>query len=221
MDNSNGNSNNRANQTNHQNPAKFYLILSIYLIAVSILAVYTTTAASEYGLEKDDLQTQSLTHLLKSTDWLSDYEEQRLGEKILQADIDNVNLTLHSTNNNNDSHNFTAANMNSQQAKYYLHKYQSYIETLHANKTVEGSLANLRSKVEAENSAYVKSIDHISEVSKIITTYELVTILLIIGAGLGGIAEIAKNRIIGYSGFISGGIGIIILLVFLLVGTTV
>jgi hypothetical protein len=34
------------------------VILSIYLIAVSILAVYTTTAASEYGLEKDDLQTQ-------------------------------------------------------------------------------------------------------------------------------------------------------------------
>jgi hypothetical protein len=168
-----------------KNPAKFYLILSIYLVAVSILAVYTTTAASEFGLEKDDLQTQSLTHLLKSTDWLSDYEEQRLGEKILQADIDNVNLTLHSTNNNNNSHNFTASNINSQQAKYYLRKYQSYVETLHANKTVEGSLANLRSKVEAENSAYEKSIDHISEVSKIITTYELVTILLIIGAGLG------------------------------------
>ena len=68
----NNNSNNKTNHSNHKNPSKFYLILSIYLIAVSILAVYTTTAASEYGLEKDDLQTQSLTHLLKSTDWLSD-----------------------------------------------------------------------------------------------------------------------------------------------------
>ncbi|MGC2599333.1 MAG: hypothetical protein WA395_14540 [Nitrososphaeraceae archaeon] len=58
------------------------MILSLYLIAISILAVYSTTAASEYGLKKDDLQTESLTHLLKSTDWLSDYEEQRLGEKI-------------------------------------------------------------------------------------------------------------------------------------------
>ena len=49
---------------------------------MSILTVYSTIAASEYGLKKDDLQTESLTHLLKSTDWLSDYEEQRLGEKI-------------------------------------------------------------------------------------------------------------------------------------------
>ena len=69
--------------TNHHHPhSKFFLILSLYLIAISILAVYSTTAASEYGLKKDDLQTESLIHLLKSTDWLSDYEEQRLGEKI-------------------------------------------------------------------------------------------------------------------------------------------
>ena len=56
----------------------FFLIISLFVIAISILAVYSTIAASEYGLEKDDLQTQSLTHLLKSTDWLNDYEEQKL-----------------------------------------------------------------------------------------------------------------------------------------------
>jgi len=71
---------------------KFFLFISIFLIAISILAVYSTIAATEYGTKKDDLQSVSLTHLLKSIDWLNDYEEQKLGEKILQVQIDNLNL---------------------------------------------------------------------------------------------------------------------------------
>jgi hypothetical protein len=195
---------------------KFFLIISLYVIAISILAVYSTIVASEYGLKKDDLQTQSLTHLLKSTDWLNDYEEQKLGEKILQAEIDNLNITLQNNNNN-----LSTSDVTHQKANFFLHKYRSYIDTLHANRSVEGSLANLRYKVEGENSAYEKSLGNISETSKIITTYELVTILLIVGAGLGGISEIAKNEMIGYAGLAIGGIGVIILLLFLFIAVTI
>ena len=174
---------------------------------MSILTVYSTIAASEYGLKKDDMQTHSIIHLVKSNDWLNDYEEQKLGEKILQSQIDNMNISLQ---NNNAIHN---------QANYYLHKYKSYIDTLHADKSVEGSLANLQHKVEVETSAYEKSLNNISEASKIITTYELITILLIIGAGLAGISEIAKNKLIGYPGFAVGSAGVIILLLFLFTGS--
>jgi hypothetical protein len=174
---------------------------------MSILTVYSTIAASEYGLKKDDMQTQSIIHLVKSNDWLNDYEEQKLGEKMLQSQIDNMNISLQ---NNNAIHN---------QANYYLHKYKSYIDTLHADKSVEGSLANLQHKVEVETSAYEKSLNNISEASKIITTYELITILLIIGAGLAGISEIAKNKLIGYPGFAVGSAGVIILLLFLFTGS--
>jgi len=97
----------------------------------------------------------------------------------------------------------------------------SYVDTLHADKSVEGSLANLRYKLEIENSAYEKSLGNISETSKIITTYELITILLIVGAALGGTSEVAKNRLIAYPGFAVGGAGVTILLLFLLTGTTV
>jgi hypothetical protein len=157
------------------------------------------------------LQTQSLTHLLKSNDWLNDYEEQKLGETILQAQIDNMNITLQ----NNNVSILDAAH---RQGNYYLHK---YIDTLHADKSVEGSLANLRYKLDIENSAYEKSLGKISETSKIITTYELITILLIVGAALGGTSEVAKNRLIAYPGFAVGGAGVTILLLFLLTGTTV
>ena len=175
---------------------------------MSILTVYSTIAASEYGLKKDDMQTQSIIHLVKSNDWLNDYEEQKLGEKILQSQIDNMNISLQNNN---------AITLN--QANYYLHKYKSYIDTLHADKSVEGSLANLQHKVEVETSAYEKSLNNISEASKIITTYELITILLIIGAGLAGISEIAKNKLIGYPGFAVGSAGVIILLLFLFTGS--
>jgi hypothetical protein len=156
--------------------------------------------------------TIAIVDLVKSNDWLNDYEEQRLGEKILQSQIDNINITTFQ-NNNNTIHNKHANN--------YLHKYRSYIDTLHADKSVEGSLANLQYKSQIEEGEYDKTLNNISETSKIIMAYELVTILLIIGAGLTGTSEVTKNKLVAYPGFAVGGAGIIILLLFLFTGTTV
>jgi hypothetical protein len=92
---------------------------------------------------------------------------------------------------------------------------------LHANRSVDGSLANLKYNAEIENSTYERSLTSISETSKFITIYELVTILLIIGAGLCGISEIAKNKLLGYPGFAIGGFGVIILLLVIFVPLTI
>jgi hypothetical protein len=202
--------NNNNQQHTHHHLARFFLVVSLFVIAVSIMAVYSTITASEYDLKKDDMHTHAIVHLVKSNDWLNDYEEQRLGEEILQSQIGNVNVTLQ---NNNSIHN--------KQANNYLNKYRSYIDTLHADKSVEGSLANLQYKAEIEEGEYDKTLNNISETSKIIMTYELVTILLIIGAGLAGTSEVTKNKLVAYPGFAVGGVGIIILLLFLFTGTTV
>jgi hypothetical protein len=197
---------------------KYFLIISIFLIFISILAVYSTVAATEYGAKKDDLQITSLTQLLKSMDWLNDYEQQNLGEKLLQAQIDGINLTLYNLTggHTNDTNGTPILGVNNsvlhKQLINRITKYESYIGRLHANSSVAGSLANLRYNAEIENSTSEKSLIAISETSKFITIYELITILLIIGAGLCGISEIAKNKILGYPGFIVGGIGVIILL---------
>jgi hypothetical protein len=81
-------------------------------------------------------------------------------------------------------------------------------------------LANLQYKEQIEESEYEKTLNNISETSKIITTYELVAILLIVGAGLAGTSEVTKNKMVAYPGFVIGGAGIIILL-FLVTGATV
>ncbi len=192
-------------------PTKFFLVVSLFVIAMSILAVYATITASEYNLKKDDMHTHAIIHLVKSIDWLNDYEEQKLGEKILQSQIDNVNITA--------LQNTTATQK--QAANNYLHKYRTYIDTLHADKSVEGSLANLKNKEQSEQNEYEKTLNNISQTSKIIMTYELVTILLIVGAGLAGTSEVTKNKLVAYPGFAVGGAGIIILLLFLLTDTTV
>ena len=192
-------------------PTKFFLVVSLFVITMSILAVYSTISASEYNLKKDDMHTYAIAHLVKSNDWLNDYEEQKLGERILQSQIDNVNITtLQST---------TATQK--QAANNYMHKYRTYIDTLHADKAVEGSLANLKNKEQSEQNEYEKTLNDISETSKIIMTYELVTILLIVGAGLAGTSEVTKNKLVAYPGFAVGGLGIIILLLFLFTGSTV
>ena len=192
-------------------PTKFFLVVSLFVIAMSILAVYSTITASEYNLKKDDMHTHAIVRLVKSNDWLNDYEEQKLGENILQSQIENVNITtLQDT-----------MTTQKQAANNYLHKYRSYIDTLHADKSVEGSLANLKNKEEIEKNEYEKTLNNISETSKIIMTYELVTILLIVGAGLAGTSEVTKNKLVAYPGFAVGGAGIIILLLLLCTGTTV
>jgi Domain of unknown function (DUF4337) len=187
------------NKQHPHRPAKFFLVVSLFIIAVSILAVYSTITASEYDLKKDDMHTHAVVHLVKSNDWLNDYEEQKLGEKILQSQIDNVNITFQSNNT-----------VQNKQGDNYLHKYRSYIDTLHGDKSVEGSLANLQYKSQIEEGEYEKTLNNISETSKIIMTHELVTILLIVGAGLAGTSEVTKNKLVAYPGFVIGGAGIII-----------
>jgi hypothetical protein len=59
---------------------------------------------------------------------------------------------------------------------------------------------------------YEQSLINSSQNSKFIEAYDLATILLIIGAGLGGISEIAKNKLLGYPSLIVGGSGVIVLL---------
>src|ERR671939_454132 len=107
------------NQQHTHYLARFFLIVSLFVMAVSIMAVYSTISASQYDLKKDDMHTHAIVHLIKSNDWLNDYEEQKLGEKILQSQIDNVNITI--------LQNTTTAQK--QSANNYLHKYRTYIDT--------------------------------------------------------------------------------------------
>jgi hypothetical protein len=100
------------------------------------LAIFTTTQATEYGIKKDDIQIVSVSHLVKSIDWLNDYNEERIGENILQAQIDNLNITLNNINNKS----------NSSAVGHNLIKYKSNIDILHGDKTIDGSLSNLNIK---------------------------------------------------------------------------
>jgi hypothetical protein len=181
----------------------FFLIVTFFIIGVSILAVYTTTLATELGLEKDNIQITSLTHLIKSMDWENDYNEEKIGERILNAQLDDLNIRLQS---NNTQKNVTELENN-------LSMYISHLEHLKDGVTANGSFLNLKYKAESEYESFVQSADHISDISKIIGVYELITVLLIIAAGLGGVSEIARNKLLGYPAFIIGGIGVILLFV--------
>src|SRR6476469_6748488 len=158
----------------------FFLIVTFFIIGLSILAVYTTIIATELGLEKDDMQITSLTHLIKSMDWENDYNEEKIGERILKAQLDDLNIRLQG---NNSQKNVTELESN-------LSVYKSHLEHLKDGITANGSFLNLKYKAESEYESFLQSSDHISYISKIIGIYELITVLLIIAAGLGGIGVI-------------------------------
>jgi hypothetical protein len=188
---------------------KFFLILSIFIIGISVLAVYSTLMGEKYTNKKNDIQAESLTHLVKSQDWWNDYQAHKLREKIFQMEIDNLNNTL----NQQPTTSTSASHPHQVIYNPILSKYQSFVSKLHANKSVTDSLANLADKAQTEQKLYERSLIASSQYSKFIEAYDLATILLIIGAGLGGISEIAKNKLLGYPSLVVGGFGVIVLLV--------
>jgi hypothetical protein len=186
------------------------LTISIFIIGISVLAAYATIMAAEHSIKKDDIQIESLSHLVKSQDWENDYQAHKLREKIYQTEVDNLNNTLHQQPPVQQS-----SSTSHQQQNIYvqtLSKYQSYLSKLHADKSVSDSIANLADKVRTEQKLYEQSLLDSSQNSKFVEAYDFATILLLIGAGLGGISEIAKNKLIGYPSLVVGGLGIIVLL---------
>jgi hypothetical protein len=180
-----------------------YLLLE-YQYWLLILLPWEQNIAS-----KNDIQAESLTHLVKSQDWWSDYQAHKLREKIFQMEIDNLNNTLNQLPTPSTSASHRQQNIYIQT----LSKYQSYLSKLHADKSVTDSIANLGDKAQTEQKLYEQSLLANSQNSKFVEAYDFATILLIIGAGLGGVSEIAKNKLLGYPSLLVGGFGVIVLLV--------
>ncbi len=180
---------------------KFFLAISIFITAISVLAVYSTTMGAEYSIKKNDIQAESLTHLVRSQDWWSDYQAHKLREKIFQVEIDNLNNTLKVLPTPSAQHMYAQT----------LSKYLSNLKKLHANNDTD-SIPNLQDKAQTEQMLYEQSLIAASQYSKFIVAYDFVTILLIIAIGLGGISEIAKNKILGYPSLVVGGFGVVVLL---------
>jgi hypothetical protein len=189
----------------HHKLTRFFFTISVFITATSALVVYSTIMTTHYGIKKDDIDGESMTHLVKSHDWWNNYQAHKLREKIFQVEIDNLNNTLNQLPTS-ASHQQRVLTMQT------LSKYQSYLSKLHANKSITDSLANLANKAQTEEKSYEQSVIAASEYSNLIEAYDFVTILLIIGVGLGGISEIAKNKLLGYASLVVGGFGVIVLL---------
>jgi hypothetical protein len=113
-----------------------------------------TTPATEFGLAQDDMQISSLTHLMKSIDWENDYNEEKMGERILKAQLDDLNITLHG--------NFTKKNIAEIENNFAM--YKSHLENLEGSETANGSLLNLKYKAESEYDRFLQPEDDISDI---------------------------------------------------------
>lgn len=184
---------------------KFFLVVSIFAIANSVLAIYTTIMSSQNSSKKNNLQVDTLSHLTKSLDWWNDYQAHKLRERLYLIEIDNLNNTVHQQSNQLNKHD---------QAMYLqtISKYNSLLDKLHANASVVDSIAYLSNKASLEEKFYNSTLFDFSKISDTIETFDMITILLIIGGGLTGIAEISKNKVLAYSGFGVGGLGLLMLI---------
>ena len=70
---------------------KFFLTISTFITGISVLAAYSIPWELNIA-SKNDIQAESLTRLVKSQDWWSDYQAHKLREKLFQMEIDNLNI---------------------------------------------------------------------------------------------------------------------------------
>jgi hypothetical protein len=174
------------------------------MIGISVLTIYSAILVSEYKEKNDDEQAESITILINSTKLWNDYQTLKVIEKLYQTQIDNLNIALSDKNQQQQSEDM--------HKRDNLAKYQKLIGELHADKGPH-SLKQLRYTSETEhNGSYYESLEEI-ERNKILGEHgDFVVLLLIIGASLGGMSLIAKNKPLGYSAFGVGGTGVVILL---------
>ena len=182
---------------------RFILVLSIFIISTSTLAIVSAIMSSHSTIEKNDLLHKSLVHLSNTVDWWDNYQSHKVREKIFQAQLDYFNTTLHQQTPSLNKHD---------QVMYgqMISKYTSFLDKLHKDKSVKDSLAYLNGTAINENKLFNQSSIKFIKSSGNIELYDFITILLIIGASLAGVAELASDKRLAISGFVVGGFGIII-----------
>jgi hypothetical protein len=105
------------------------------------------------------LQISSLAHLVKYIDWEDDYNDEKIGERVLKAEIDNLVLSLQATSSNRSI---------ISQITQDINNYNSHIKQLDADENTNGSLLSLKNSAQAENTKLLESIASLSSISKII-----------------------------------------------------
>ena len=136
----------------------FFLHITIFIISISIFAINITIAATEYSITKEICRFP-LAHLVKYIDWENDYNEEKIGERVLNAEIDNLILGLQATSSNRSI---------ISQVTQDINNYNSHIKQLDADGNTNGSLLSLKNNAQAENTELLESIASLSSISKII-----------------------------------------------------
>jgi hypothetical protein len=188
--------------------SRFFFILGVFIASISVLAAYSSTIAANYSGLASGAGAEATRHLVQAEDWWNDYQDHKLREKVWETEIDNLRISLASP---------TIADAQRANITATIVKYQSYMDTLHADNSTTDSLANLSGKAQAEQTQYLRLLDTATKDSKYSDKYGFATTMLVIGAGLGGVSNIAKKRLLGYPCFGIGSVGVVMILLITLV----
>lgn len=198
-ENSHNSDNNSSNRSNH----RFFLILSIFIGAISVLAAYSSITASQLNVAATHSMSEATSHLVNASDWWNDYQAHKLREKVWETQMDNLNINLASP---------SLSDAQRENVTGLISKYNAYLDKLHADNSTEDSLANLSVKAKAEEEGYRNSVDRAEEKTSFAEGYEIATTFLVISSGLGGVSNITKRKLLGYPSFGIGAVGIAVFL---------
>lgn len=181
---------------------RFFFILSIFIAAMSVMAAYSSISASKLNVESNYNMSEAITHLVNSSDWWNDFQAHKLREKVWEIQVDNLNSTMN---------NPALGQADKENMQQLLAKYHSYQNKLY-DKSSKESLVNLSEKATLEETEYKNSLKEANQNSSKAESYEFATTFLVISAGLGGVSNITKKRLLGYPCYAIGAAGIFFLL---------
>ncbi len=204
--------------------------MGIFISLVTIIAAYTSNQSGDFMQEANDQNRQSLNHLVNASNWWNYYQAHRLRVTLFENDIidetgKDVFKVLEeyddkiSKDNKDNVTNMRQDLMNTLKSEgVNTAKLDSYLTGLEKSslKYKDGQEYARNAEKEQANAANAAA-----GATDYATAYQIVTLILVIAMGLGGIAVILSIIGLAYTSILIGVVGMLYFLLIMFAPTVV
>lgn len=204
--------------------------MGIFISLVTIIAAYTSNQSGDFMQEANDQNRQSLNHLVNASNWWNYYQAHRLRVTLFENDIidetgKDVFKVLEeyddkiSKDNKDNVTNMRQDLMNTLKGEgVNIAKLESYLTGLEKSSLKYKDGQEYARNAEKEQADAANAAAGATDYA---TAYQIVTLILVIAMGLGGIAVILSIIGLAYTSILIGVVGMLYFLLIMFAPTVV
>lgn len=204
--------------------------MGIFISLVTIIAAYTSNQSGDFMQEANDQNRQSLNHLVNASNWWNYYQAHRLRVTLFENDI--IDESGKDVFKILEEYDDKVSKDNKDNVTYMR---QDLLDTLKGDGVNTAKLDSYLTGLEKSSLKYkdgqeyarnaekaqANTADAAAVATDYATAYQIITLILVIAMGLGGIAVILSIIGLAYTSILIGVVGILYFLLIMLAPTVV